>query len=97
MASEDPKTSINTDIISLSTTDNNIYQNKEIESLIQENKTLEEIIVVLKTTRNNLSLSVEDLKDENDELKTIAEVIDLSIYKLIIIYNDLAKTVFIAR
>ena len=75
MASEDPKPSINSYISNPSTTDSNLDENKEIEILIQENKTLEETIVVLKTTRNNLSLSVEDFKDENNELKTIAEVI----------------------
>ena len=71
MASEDPKPSINSYISNPSTTDSNLDENKEIEILIQENKTLEETIVVLKTTRNNLSLSVEDFKDENNELKTI--------------------------
>ena len=74
--SEDSKTCTNS-FISQSTTDSYLDENKEIEGLIQENKKLEETIIILKNTRNNLSISVEDFKDELYELKSITEVLDI--------------------
>ena len=74
--SENLKNSTNLSTNSQSTIEScYVDEYKEIENLIQENRKLEETIIVLKPTRYSLSVSLEDLKDEFNELKSITKVL----------------------
>jgi DNA repair exonuclease SbcCD ATPase subunit len=73
LGSDDPKTCTSSFVSSQSTADSYLDENKEIETIIQDHKRLEETIVVLKTNRNNLALTIDDLKDEVCQLKMIVD------------------------